>query len=470
MKIISKTLKIFPLLLFVFAFQACSNDDDNTITVPQQLNIVETAQATPALSSLVAAIEAADGDLGTLLSGSGPFTVLAPTNDAFDTFLNGTPLNQVDTAVLEQILRNHVISADLSAADLLAQSGSDGKGYTRTNATGAGGENLSILFDTNDALPRFNNTANVASADLANISASNGTVHVIDAVLGLPDIVDHALNNDNLTSLTGALSSENLVTTLQGDGPFTVFAPTNDAFDAFTNPNSNALGNILLNHVIIGSTVLSSDLSTSYVNTAATNTNGDNLSLYVNVGDNVMFNGSSMAVVTDIIGTNGVVHVVDGVIDLPTIATFATSNTTVLSNLVATLQLADTGMPTVPWINTVSDASAGPYTVFAPTNAAFENLLLELDPTGNTNLSDLDPATVDAVLLMHVVNGNVRAADLPNLMGTVPTLGGDLELDVNSLTLTDGLMRDIGIIADFTDIQAINGVVHVVDTVIRPTP
>jgi len=127
-------------------------------------------------------------------------------------------------------------------------------------------------------------------------------------------------------------------------------------------------------------------------------------------------------------------------------------------------------MPTVPWINTVSDASAGPYTVFAPTNAAFENLLLELDPTGNTNLSDLDPATVDAVLLMHVVNGNVRAADLPNLMGTVPTLGGDLELDVNSLTLTDGLMRDIGIIADFTDIQAINGVVHVVDTVIRPTP
>jgi len=272
MKIISKTLKIFPLLLFVFAFQACSNDDDITITVPQQLNIVETAQATPALSSLVAAIEAADGDLGTLLSGSGPFTVLAPTNDAFDTFLNGTPLNQVDTAVLEQILRNHVISADLSAADLIAQSGSDGKGYTRTNAAGAGGENLSILFDTNGTLPRFNNTANVASADLANISASNGTVHVIDAVLGLPDIVDHALNNDNFTSLTGALSSENLVTTLQGDGPFTVFAPTNDAFDAFTNPNSNALGNILLNHVIIGSTVLSSDLSTSYVNTAATNT------------------------------------------------------------------------------------------------------------------------------------------------------------------------------------------------------
>ena len=75
--------------------------------MPQQLNIVETARATPALSSLVAAIEAADGDLGTLLSGNGPFTVLAPTNDAFDAFLNGTLLGQVDTAVLE-IGRAHV--------------------------------------------------------------------------------------------------------------------------------------------------------------------------------------------------------------------------------------------------------------------------------------------------------------------------------------------------------------------------
>jgi uncharacterized surface protein with fasciclin (FAS1) repeats len=69
---------------------------------------------------------------------------------------------------------------------------------------------------------------------------------------------------------------------------------------------------------------------------------------------------------------------------------------------------------------------------------------------------------------VHVASGNVRAADLPNLMGTIPTLGGDLGLDVNTLTITDALMRDIGIIAELTDIQAVNGVVHVVDRVIRP--
>ncbi|MBR9846008.1 MAG: fasciclin domain-containing protein [Algicola sp.] len=471
MKIISKTFKILPLLLFVFAFQACSNDDDNnTIIQPQQLDIVDTAIATPELSSLVAAVQAAG--LEDVLRGNGPFTVLAPTNDAFDAFLNGTPLSQVDPAVLQQILLNHVISADVSAADLVSLSGADGKGYTKTNANGAGGENISILFDTSGALPRFNNTASVVSASFADITASNGRVHVIDAVLGLPDIVDHALNNDNFTSLTGALTSEGLVTTLQGTGPFTVFAPTNDAFAAFTNPNGNTLSNILLNHVLPTGPAFAETLSTGYLTTDATNADADNLSMYVSVGEDgsVMINGSSMVIVTDIVGTNGVVHVVNNVIDLPTIATFATTNDA-LSNLVAALQLADTGTPTVPWINTVSDTSAGPFTVFTPTNAAFEALLLELDPSGNTALGDIDPATVDAVLLMHVANGNVRAEDLPMLMGSVPVLSGEtLDLDVNTLTLTDGLMRDIGIIAELTNIQAVNGVVHVVDTVIRPTP
>ena len=302
MKIISKTFKILPLLLFVIAFQACSNDDDNnTIIQPQQLDIVDTAIATPELSSLVAAVQAAG--LEDVLRGNGPFTVLAPTNDAFDAFLNGTPLSQVDPAVLQQILLNHVISADVSAADLVSLSGADGKGYTRTNADGAGGENISILFDTSGALPRFNNTASVVSPGFADITASNGTVHVIDAVLGLPDIVDHALNNDNFTSLTGALSSENLVTTLQGAGPFTVFAPTNEAFAAFTNPNGNTLSNILLNHVLPTGPAFAASLSTSYLNTAATNADADNLSMYINVGEdgNVMINGSSMVIVTDIV-------------------------------------------------------------------------------------------------------------------------------------------------------------------------
>ena len=96
-------------------------------------------------------------------------------------------------------------------------------------------------------------------------------------------------------------------------------------------------------------------------------------------------------------------------------------------------------------------------------------MLTELGLSGfGEGAGELNAATTDAVLLVHVASGNVRAADLPSLMGTVPTLGGDLALDVSTLTLTDAQMRDIGIIAELTDIQAVNGVVHVVDRVIRP--
>ena len=284
MKIISKTLKFLPLIVMVFALQACSNDDDNSSTPPTQTepNIVELAQATPALATLVDAVLAANGDLATVLSGTGPFTVLAPTNEAFDAFLGGTPVDQVDPDVLQQLLLNHVISADVSAADLVSLSGSDGRGYTRTNAAGFGGENVSILFDTNGALPRFNNMANVASADLADISASNGTVHVIDAVITIPTVVDHVINNDSFSTLETSLINEGLVPAVQGNGPFTVFAPVNSAFDSFTNPNGNALGSILANHVNDDVAAFSSGLATQYINTLATNADGDQLSMFVN--------------------------------------------------------------------------------------------------------------------------------------------------------------------------------------------
>ncbi|WP_431135748.1 fasciclin domain-containing protein [Psychroserpens mesophilus] len=466
MKIISKTFKILPLLLFVFAFQACSNDDDNdTITLPQQLDIVDTALATPELSNLVAALQAADGDLVNLLRGNGPFTVLAPTNDAFNEFLGGTPLDQVDPAVLEQILLNHVISANVSATDLIALSGPDGKGYTRTNAAGAGNENLSILFDTNSALPRFNNTASVVSADVANISASNGTIHVIDAVLGLPDIVDHALNNDNLTSLTGALTSESLVSTLRTDGPFTVFAPTNDAFVSFSNPNGNTLSNVLLNHVIIGATVLSSDLSTSYQTTGATNADGDNLSLFVNVGENVMLNGSTMVVVTDIVGTNGVVHVVDNVIDLPTVVTHAVANPNFSTLVAALTDLTPTDYVSVLSSNDANN-DASPFTVFAPVNDAFVDLLSDL---GLDNATEIPTATLEATLNLHVsTDSNVRAEDLSGLDGaSVPTFGGpSITIDATTPAIID---PDGGSnpITNINNVQAINGVIHGISRVIR---
>tara|TARA_R110002049_G_scaffold72951_2_gene188499 strand:+ start:1424 stop:2422 length:999 start_codon:yes stop_codon:yes gene_type:complete len=292
-------------------------------------------------------------------------------------------------------------------------------------------------------------------------------------------VVDVAAAN-GLTSLAAALTVTGLVDDLQGAGPFTVFAPTNDAFSALLTATGldldnlsaaeeDLVRNILLNHVIVGSSISSTNLvglGSGYAKTMATGPNNTNLSLYFTTSNGVILNGNAEVINADNTATNGVVHIVDEVIGLPTIATFATTNPA-LDTLVSALSYADTGSPTVPYINTVSDASAGPFTVFAPTNDAFGNVLAELNLTGFGEGNDeLNAATTDAVLLMHIVSGNIQSSQLPN--GTVGTLGGDITADNTAFTLTDGLNREIGIITDLVDIQAINGVVHVVDTVIRP--
>ena len=462
MKIISNLAKFIPILILVMTFSSCSNDDDNSTPQPQELNIVETAMATSSLSNLVAALQAADGNLVDVLNGSGPFTVLAPTNDAFETFLSDNGFNnlsEVPTNVLSQILLNHVISGDISSSDLMGM----GSGYTTTNATGAGGNPMSLYFNTSSGV-RFNGVSSVTTAD---VTASNGTVHIVDAVIGLPTIVTHATANPNLSNLVGALTSGGNTTFTDllssNSTQFTVFAPNNSAFSAYTNPNGYDINNVLSNHVIVGATATSGGLENSYVSTAATNSDGDAISLYVNTDDGVVLNGMSNVTTADIIASNGVIHVVDEVIDLPTIVTFATTNPA-LTNLVAALQSADSQSPSPDLIGTLS--GNGPFTVFAPTDAAFGDLLLELDPSGNTSLGDVPAATVQDILLYHVVSGNVRSTDL--MTGPVPTLGGSISLDATNLTLTDPNGRVSNIITSLVDIQAINGVVHAIDKVILP--
>ena len=460
MKIISKTIKILPLFLLALAITSCSNDDDNGgVTTPPQLNIVETASATADLTSLVAALQAADGNLVSVLNGSGPFTVLAPTNDAFAAFLsdNGfASLDDVPTDVLSQVLLNHVISADLTSTDLVGL----GSGYTRTNATGAGGNTMSIYFNTSNGV-RFNNVSSVTTAD---VDASNGTVHIVDAVIGLPSIVDHALNNSNFTALTGALTNENLVTTLQGDGPFTVLAPTNDAFGDFLNPNSNALSSILLNHVI-GGTITSTDLvglGNAYSNTLATGPGDNALSLYFNTDEGVRFNGVSSVATADIIGTNGIIHAVDAVIDIPSIVTFATADPN-FSTLVTALTDLTPATDFVATLSTPNGTSPAPFTVFAPTNDAFDALAA---------IPAEDVLT--QVLLHHVLgDANVTSGDLTD--GISPTMLNSQAITINLpgtgsniADITDAAGNtDIGVIA--VDVQAGNGVIHVLNKVMLPS-
>jgi len=455
--------RIILVLLVMGVTMSCNDDDNDDVIMDGPLNITETAIASSDLSNLVAALIAAEGDLVNVLNGTGPFTVLAPTNLAFQKFLTSKGFSSIDDvpkSILSQILLNHVISGSIKSSDLIAA----GSGYAKTNANGAGEQKLDLFFDTSNGV-KFNGVATVTTA---NIEATNGVIHVIDEVIDLPTIVTHAVANPNLSSLVGALTTGGNTTftdLLSSAGDFTVFALLNSAFSTFTNPTSNELNSILANHVIVGATALSGGLVNGYVNTAATfNGTERNLSMYINTDNSmVTINGKSEVVKADIIATNGVIHVVDKVIDLPTVVDFAIADPN-FTSLVAALTRSDLTFDFVGTLSTPIGTSPAPFTVFAPTNTAFTSLLTELN---FNSLSAIPEPTLKATLNHHAVAAaNVRSTDLTDNM-TVGTLGGNITANITGgATLTDANNRISKIIA--VDVQASNGVIHVIDKVILP--
>lgn len=285
-------------------------------------------------------------------------------------------------------------------------------------------------------------------------------------------VVNLAVDSADLTSLVSALQKADLVNTLNGEGPFTVLAPTNDAFAAFLSANNfnslddvpvNVLTKVLLNHVVSGS-LTASDLSTGYANTLATSAaSGSAMSLYIDTSNGVKFNGVSSVSSADIIAVNGVVHKVDAVIGLPSVVTFATADPN-FSTLVSALTRDDLTTNFVGILSTDSSTSPAPFTVFAPINDAFNKLLAELNLTA---LSEIDEPTLDLTLKTHVVGGaNVLDSDLTDNL-SITTLGSPLTANITGgATLTDARNRVSNIIA--TNVQADNGVIHAINNVVLP--
>ena len=322
MKNLLKLSKLTFLLFVGFSIQSCSDDDDDVTTPTGPSNIVEIAMDTPNLSNLVAALSVADGNLVDVLSG-GEFTVLAPTNEAFETFLaaNGfMSLSEVPTDVLSNILLNHVISGTVNSTNLVDA----GSGYSTTNASNIDGDNLSLYFDTSSGVT-FNGISSVLAADIV---ASNGIVHVVDEVIGLPTVVTFAVSNPALSTLVAALTTEGLsvdivsiLSSSDEPSPFTVFAPTNDAFGSLlAELELNALGDIpvsileatLGTHVAPEANVRSTDL----VDGMSVNTISSTITVSLSDGAKLIDpNGrESNIVAVDIQAYNGVVHVIDNVL------------------------------------------------------------------------------------------------------------------------------------------------------------
>ncbi|PKB43514.1 putative surface protein with fasciclin (FAS1) repeats [Cellulophaga sp. RHA19] len=486
------------LILFLFAFTSCNDDDDTPPQMESQLNIVETASKTDVLSSLVASLaksdESPNSDLIGALSGTGPFTVFAPTNDAFTALfasLDGySSLDDFDTeeekALLATILKYHVVAgAAVASGDL-----TDGQVITTLS-----GEDVTVTLNNGV----FFSDASEADAQVvtADVDATNGIVHVINKVL-LPQTVIDAINlgtlvdvvvaSDALTVLEAAVIKAGLVDTLNSDGPFTVFAPTDTAFlalldmlgddytsldDFDTEDEIQLLKDILLYHVVPAK-VLSTDLAAGEVGTAlADNTIEvvDNDGTFV-ISDASDINANISAV--DIMASNGVAHVIDKVLlpqaavdfiadQQPTIVDLAVA-TNDLSLLVGALQQADAGL--VELLGT-----DGPFTVFAPTNAAFAALLEELGDDYN-ELSDFDTEDekemLATILKYHVVAGTAAlSTDLSNGQMIATAQGEDI-----TINLTDGVFiqdaTDTDAAVATADIEAKNGVIHIIDKVLLP--
>ena len=441
------------------------------VLLPPPPSIVETAAATGSLSTLTTAIKKFP-DLVNLLDGEGNFTVFAPTNEAFTALLAAigqSSLDDVPEDVLKRILQYHVISgAALKSTDL-----SDGQ----TAATALSADDI-ITVDLSGSNVMINN----AMVTTANIETDNGVVHIIDAVL-VPSlessivntIVEPAYFNKNFSILTAAVvKAELLETLLSSNANYTLFAPNNDAFEAAGVTSLDGLSKEdltpILTYHVLSSEVFAGDLpsTTGGFATAITTLNGD---FYLtNNANGVYINGSSKVEVATASGgaldySNGVVHTISKTLmpeesnDIVAIAQAAG-----FTDLAAALTEAG--------LVSALQNDNGPFTVFAPTNSAFQALYSALQVSGP---AEIDDALLEDVLLYHVLNGRVFSSDITN--GLKATTLSDAQ-DPSATQITINVGESITI-EDYdpdltdakitgTDVLATNGVVHIVDAVLLP--
>lgn len=376
----------------------------------------------------------------------GTYTVFAPTNDAFTDLAGELGVTVNDLLALPNladILTYHVLGTEVASSAI-----TNGDVVAPLSTTNT----LKLTVTSMGGV--FVNQASVAAAD---ISADNGIVHVLESVV-LPNetVVDVALDNGFSTLATAVITAELLPVLTDPFAEYTVFAPTNDAFDNLATalgtdiagllalPN---LTDILTYHVLDGE-VAAADINNGDIVAPFSTTNSLKLTK-TSTGD--VFVNQAQVTAADIASDNGIVHVLDAVVlPIETVVDVALDNG--FSSLA-------TAVVTAELLPALTDPLAE-YTVFAPTNEAFDNLATALgtDIAGLLALENLS-----TVLLHHVVSGTVLSTDL--VAGTVPTLSGlDVEVD-----LTNGVMINSSNVT-LADVTADNGVVHVVDRVIMPYP
>ena len=404
-------------------------------------DIVDTAVGAGSFKTLVAAVKAAG--LVDTLKGPGPFTVFAPTDDAFAKLPKGTVaslLKPENQGKLVAILTYHVVAGKVLAADVVKVD----------SAKTVNGKPLPVKVQGGSV---FVGTAKVVKTD---IECSNGVIHVIDSVLLPPaagasptkDIVDTAVGAGSFKTLVAAVKAAGLVDTLKGPGPFTVFAPTDDAFAKLPKgtvasllkpENQGKLVAILTYHVVPGRLMAADVVKAAKLDTV------QGSSLLVSTKDGVKIDNAGV-VKTDIKTSNGVIHVIDSVL-LPQDIVAKAQTAGLFKTLLAAAKAARL-------VGALKNPDAE-LTVFAPTDDAFAKL-----PKGTvaTLLKPENKAKLAAILKYHVLPRRV-------LLGPyeAPTLeGGSVSIRPEPGTHVNGAKVVLA------DVKTTNGVVHVIDTVLLP--
>ena len=379
---------------------------------------------------------AVDAGLVEALRG-GPFTVFAPTDAAFAKVPNDIVHKiQSDNDLLTRVVTYHVIEGSYTAADL-----PDGEITTLSGDT--------ILVEHMGDVTYINGNA----ITLADVAASNGTIHVMSDVL-VPsccgDIIETATALPGFGTLATLVTEAGLVDTLKGDGPFTVFAPTDDALaklpadivDALL-ANPDLLTTVLTYHVLPGKVNLA-DLPEGDVDTVA------GPPIHVTKVDGVTYINGNPVLVGNVNATNGIIHVLGDALvppigDIIDVATTLPGFTT-LATLVTQAELIDTLK------------GDGPFTVFAPVDAAFEAL-----PAATVNAVTSDNDLLTAVLTYHVVAGKLTTADLVD--GKLETVSG-VELTISHDE--DGTLLIDGHPIAVQNVEATNGIIQVMGDVLVP--
>jgi transforming growth factor-beta-induced protein len=361
--------------------------------------------------------------------------------------------------VLRDVLEYHVIAgAAVRSTQLTA-------GPVET----VGGEDIAV---TTAGGIRLNGSVSVLTAD---VEATNGIVHVVDAVLVPPTIVPivgtivaPAYFNKNFTTLIAAVNaaSPSILQALLAAGDKTLFAPTNEAFEEAgitTLPDQATLNAVLQYHVIAGAEVFAADIENG--SSSAETLNGN---IYLSKGESGVFiNGTTEVIATDITASNGVVHVIDRTL-LPPSQTIADIAIDFSDNAEPEFTQLVAALLKVPTLLEAADAE-GNLTVFAPTDAAFEALYTAL---GVEDMDELEAAIgnekLAEVLQHHIVGARVFSTDLSS--GAVTTLNQDITVNLTNLTITDGngSTPATGLVPSLLNVHATNGVIHVIDKVLIP--